>query len=61
MFKVTSRGAEKQGGESKFTDMETINDIFAEAAAKGSDTLCQEDGRWINDIAPHLRGIKLHG
>lgn len=60
MYKVTERGTEKQGGESKFEDMETINEIFEEAS-RVSSTLCQEDGRWVSDIAPHLRQRSLRG
>lgn len=58
MYKVTENGTTKQGGKSNFEDMETINDIFEEAA-NISPTLCQEEGRWISDIAPHLRQRKI--
>lgn len=58
MYKVTESGTQKQGGESNFKDMETISEIFAEAA-NTSPTLCHEDGRWVSDIAPHLRQGKL--
>lgn len=61
MFKVTERGTEKIGGESNFKDMDTILDIFEEAGNKVSSNLCQEDGRWVSDVAAHLKGKKLNG
>lgn len=61
MYKVTERGTEKQGTESKFEDMETINEIFEEASGFASNTLCNEDGRWVSDIAPHLRQRGIRG
>lgn len=59
MYKVTSRGTEKQGRESNFKDMETIDDIFAEAAGLGSENLDKRNGRWVETPAPHLRNANF--
>lgn len=48
MFKVTERGTEKQGRESNFKDMETISEIFDEAAGFGSSELEHREGRWVS-------------